>query len=119
MPVSQTNYDHRGAGNYGVVVRCPNIVGDRLVYFDYNSQRHSWVIRDFVTGLQLSNNVSTLTIPQIEADANYDEFPPWFNVINNADWSVYLSLRTSAVFQLRSLPTASPPNPASGALHNI
>ena len=51
MPVSPNNYDHRGGGNYGIVVRCPNIVAhDRLVYFDHNRDRGSWVIRDLITG---------------------------------------------------------------------
>ena len=47
MPIDAQNYNHRGAGNYGIVVRCPRIVGDRLVYFDHNAKRGTWVIRDF------------------------------------------------------------------------
>lgn len=119
MPVNPNNYDHRGAGNYGIVVRCPTIVGDRLVYFDHNRQRGSWVIRDFITRHQLSNNESTLTVAQIEADANQDEFPPWFNAINIAEWEVYLRLRTTAVFQLRANPSTATPNRASGSWQPI
>lgn len=119
MPVNQTNYDHRGGGNYGIVVRCSNIVGNRLVYFDHNAQRHSWVIRDFMTGQQLSNNESTLTVSQIEADADFDEFPPWSNVENLAEWTAYMSLRTTAVFQLRTSPETSLPNPDSGNWQNL
>jgi hypothetical protein len=115
VPVNAANYDHRGAGNYGIVVRCPNLVGDRLVYFDHNATRGSWVIRDFITGQRLENSDSHLTVAQIEADANYDEFPPWYNAVNTADWSIYLTLRTTAVFRLggAAVSTAAP-NPASG-----
>lgn len=113
MPVIKT-YDHRGAGNYGIVVRCPNIVGDRLIYFDHNAERQSWVIRDFITEQQLSNHESTLTVAQIEEDADHNEFPPWFNAENIAEWKAYLILRTTAVFRLRSTPVITPPNPASG-----
>lgn len=61
-------------GNYGIVVRLPQIVADdRLVYFDHNKTRGSWVIRDFVGGRRLDNDHSTCTVPQIEADATYDE----------------------------------------------
>lgn len=119
MPVTQANYDHRGGGNYGIVMRCPNIVGDRLVYFDYNAQRHSWVIRDFISGLSLSNNDSQLTVPQIEFDANHDEFPPWRDVSYQMEWATYLFLRTSAQFRLGALPTITQPNPVSGRWRNI
>ena len=115
MPVNSDNYDHRGKGNRGIVVRCPSIVGDRLVYFDYSAQRMSWIIRDFINGQRLSNNTSSLTVAQIEADADYDEFPPWSNVeIDSVDWEAYLRLRTTAVFRLRSVPSTVAPNPTSG-----
>ena len=100
MPVNRINYNHRGGGNYGIVIRCPNIVADRLVYFDYNADRSSWVIRDFIIGQRLENNDSPLTVAQIETDTNYDEFPPWFNAENTDGWASYLRLRTSAVFRL-------------------
>jgi hypothetical protein len=39
MPVTATNYDPRGGNNRGIVVRCPNLVGPHLVYFDLNSAK--------------------------------------------------------------------------------
>jgi len=114
MPVNRANYDPRGGGNDGIVVRCSNLVANRLVYFDYNVARGSWVIRDFIAGVQLENSDSHLTVTQIEADTDYDEFPPWHNARNTADWQVYLTLRTTAVFRLRAPPPTAPPNPASG-----
>ena len=73
------------------------------------------MIRDFIAGQRLENGDSRLNVAQIEADANHDEYPPWHNADNAADWSVYLTLRTTAVFQLRRVPVAqAPPNAASG-----
>jgi hypothetical protein len=105
MAVNQTNYDSRGGGDYGIVVRCPNLVGDRLVYFDFNDARQSWVIRDFVAGVRLDNEHSPLTIKDIEADAVDDEFPPWFDVRRDAaEWKAYLRGRTMAALRLRGAP---------------
>ena len=117
MPVNPSNYDHRGGGNYGVVVRLPRLVADdRLVYFDYNKNRGSWVIRDFVGGQRLDDNRSKLTIADIEADATNDEFPIWCNVeINPTDWRTYLTLRTTAVLRMSGpLRSIAPANPQSG-----
>ncbi len=114
MPVSQHNYDHRGGGNRGIIICCPNIVGQRLVYFDHSASRRSWVIRDFITGQKLSNHTSQLMVDQIEADAMYDEFPPYHNVTNIDEWAIYLRLRTKAVFRLKYGPATTPPDPNSG-----
>ena len=117
MPVDPASYDHRGGGNYGVVIRCPNVVADdHLVYFDHNRDRGSWVIRDFIAGQRLDDNHSVLTVAQIEADATYDEFPVWCNVEERpADWQTYLTLRTTAVLRLGGpLRSTSRPNPGSG-----
>lgn len=122
MPVNAINYDHRGGGNYGIVLRCPNIVAnDRLIYFDHNRDRGSWVIRDFVAGHRLDNNHSNLTVAQIEADATYDEFPAWCNVeLNPTEWQQYLILRSTAVFRLRGvLPAPSTPSSRSGNWHPL
>ena len=122
MAVNQNNYDHRGGGNYGIVVSCPNIVAnDRLVYFDHNKDRGSWVIRDFVGALKLDNNSSPLTVAEIEADATYDEFPIWCGVETNPDdWKTYLTMRTTAVFRLRApIRVTSVPNPGSGTWQPI
>lgn len=102
MAVNPNNYGHRGGGNYGIVLRLPQIVADdRLVYFDYNRTRGSWVIRDFIAGQKLDDGHSTFTVPQIEADATYDEFRIWCNAeIDPADWQTYLTLRSTAVFRL-------------------
>jgi hypothetical protein len=102
MPVDPANYSHRGGGNYGIVVLLPNIVTpDRLVFFDYNRDRGTWVIRDFTGGQRLDNRHSPLTVAQIEADATYDEFPVWCSVEDEPeDWRTYLTLRTTAVLRL-------------------
>lgn len=31
MPIHEENYSHRGGGNYGIVLLCPNLIADRLV----------------------------------------------------------------------------------------
>src|SRR5579864_1452704 len=114
MPLNPGNYDHRGGGNYGIVVLCPNIVAaDRLVYFDHNKDRGSWVIRDFVAGHRLDDQHSGLTVAQIEQDATYDEFPAWLNAEQNpVDWRTYLMLRTTAVLRVRGPIRPGTPNPA-------
>jgi hypothetical protein len=120
MPVHAGNYDHRGDLNYGIVVRCPNVVGDRLVYFDYNRRTNAWRIRDFIVGLILSNSTSPLSVAQIEADADHDEFPPWWNADRDPmSWGTYLRLRTTAVCHLRGAPPTASPNPASGTWQPI
>jgi hypothetical protein len=122
MPVNPNNYNHRGGGNYGIVVRLPQIVtADRLVYFDYNRTRGSWVIRDFIAGQRLDDENSILTVPQIEADATHDEFPPWRNAeVDPADWRAYLTLRSTAAFRLNApLCPAAPPNPRSGTWQSL
>jgi len=115
MPVHDENYSHRGGGNYGIVLLCPNIVGDRLVYFDHNRERGSWVIRDFIGGWLLNNQNSALTVAQIEADAAYNEHPPWCNVeANPADWKTYLRLRTTAALRRGEGRSVEVPNSQSG-----
>jgi hypothetical protein len=117
MAVTLSNYDHRGGGNYGIVLCCPTVVAqDHLVYFDYNRERGTWVIRDFIAGQRLDNNHSVLTAPQIEGDATYDEFPIWCNAETNpVDWRTYLTLRTNAVGRISGpLRSTNPPNPNSG-----
>src|ERR1035437_9887422 len=116
MAVQQNNYDHRGKGNYGIVVCCPTIVApERLVYFDYNRQSGSWVIRDFITGHRLDNYHSTLTRQQVEDDAVHDEFPPWCSVEDKPDdWTTYLRLRTTAYLGRGADVPTQPPNPQSG-----
>jgi hypothetical protein len=95
MPINPQHYSTRG-GNLAVVVCCPTIVSPhRLVYFDHNPQG-SWVIRDFLTGLKLSNETSPLTVADIGQDAVHSELPPWCNVEDAPqDWQVYLELRTT------------------------
>lgn len=123
MPVNQNNYNRRGGhpsggNNFGIVVRCPNLVADRLVYFDHHDQSNAWGIRDFISGLRIDQNSSPLMVSQIEADANHDEFPPWHDARNTDDWRTYLALRTTAVFAIRSASTA-PPNAQSGNWHPL
>lgn len=118
MAVDPRNYNHRGGGNYGVVLLLPQVVADdHLVYFDHNRNRGSWVIRDFIAGKRLESNHSGLTVAQIEADAIHDEFPIWCNAeVNPTDWRTYLNLRTTAVLRLSApLPALISANPASGS----
>lgn len=115
MPVNEQNYSHRGGGNYGIVLLCPSIVADRLVYFDHNRDRGSWVIRDFIVGRRLDNQHSPLTVSQIEDDASYDEHPPWCNAEEEPDtWRTYLRLRVTAAFRGRNGRSLDPPNPQAG-----
>ncbi|MGB7849151.1 MAG: hypothetical protein WBL63_26295 [Candidatus Acidiferrum sp.] len=117
MALNPANYNHRGGGNYGIVLQCPDVVGsEHLVYFDHNRDRGTWVIRDLIAGRRLDDNGSSLTEAQIEAAATYDEFPPWLNVeLNPADWRTYLTLRATAVMKRTSESTLAPPNPNSGS----
>ena len=86
----------------------------RLVYFDYNRQSGAWVIRDFIIGQWLDNGRSPLTVAEIEADAVFDEFPPWCSVLEEpAQWRIYLRLRTTACLG-RDVPMDLP-NRQSGA----
>lgn len=115
MPVDPENYSHRGGGNYGIVVVCPTLIADRLVYFDHNRERGSWVVRDFITGRRLDNEHSPLTVAQIEDDAAYNEYPPWCNVENEpGGWTTYLRLRTTAAFRNGVGRSLDAPNPQSG-----
>jgi hypothetical protein len=115
MSVDEENYSHRGGGNYGIVLLCPNLIADRLVYFDHNRQRGSWVVRDFIAGWRLDNENSALTVAQIEDDATYDEHPPWCNAETDpTDWRTYLRLRTTAAFKRAAGGTLDAPNPQSG-----
>ena len=115
MAINEENYSHRGGGNYGIVLRCPNLIADRLVYFDRNRERGTWVVRDFITGWRLNSENSPLTVSQIEDDATYDEHPPWCNAEKHpGDWTMYLRLRTTAAFKRRDARSLDVPNPRSG-----
>jgi hypothetical protein len=116
MAVQQVNYDHRGKGNWGIVLCCPRIVApERLVYFVHNRQSDGWAIRDFISGLWLNDHHSRLTVADIEADAVYDEFPPRVAVeTDSGEWLIYLRLRTTAYLgRGREVPMQMP-NPQSG-----
>ena len=95
MPVDANDYRTRG-GNLAIVLCCPTIASPaRLVYFDHNPAG-SWVIRDFLCGVRLSNETSALTVADIEQDACHSEPPPWCNVEKTpGDWRLYLELRTT------------------------
>lgn len=116
MSLNRANYNHRGGGNYGIVLQCPNVVGNEyLVYFDYNRDRGTWVIRDLIAGRRLDDSHSQLTVAQIEASATYDEFAPSLNVETSPiDWRTYLTHRTTAVLRRTSTPAIMPGNPQSG-----
>jgi hypothetical protein len=102
MPVDANDYRTRG-GNLAIVLCCPTIVSRaRLVYFDHNPAG-SWVIRDFLGGVKLSNETSALTVTDIEQDANHSEPPPWCNVETAPqDWRLYLELRTTVLTEQRN-----------------
>jgi hypothetical protein len=115
MPVDPRHYAQHGGGNDVVILRCPNLVGDRLVHFTRNRLSQNWVIRDFVARKQLTSLASPLTSDAIEADAVYSEPAPFHDVANVDDWAGYLLLKTMFVFHLRNPTPRTPPNPASGA----
>jgi hypothetical protein len=120
MLENKSNWDHRGESNYGIVVRCPSLVGNRLVYLDHNQKTDGWVIRDFLAGRKLNKVNSLLSIQDIEKDVDYDEFPPWLSVTDDAaKWQNYLKVRTYAVLRPHNDPFSNndpfftvPPNPA-------
>lgn len=115
MPVNANNYGSRGGVNSGIVIKCPNLVADRLVYFDCNAESGAWVIRDFIGECKLENRDSHLTIADIEQASVFDEYPPWRNVEteNHSNWKSYLLMRTTAAFHTRTVST-DPPNNDSG-----
>jgi hypothetical protein len=112
VSVVNEHYDIRGNKNYGIVIRCPRLVGNRLVYFDHSKNnpttRLSWVIRDFIAGFQLIHTDSDLTVEAIEDDADYSEFPPWFNVDKADEWRTYLLMRTTVLFKPPETPVFMP-----------
>ena len=64
MPINPANSDHHGCGNYVILVWCPTVVGERFVHFGRNPTTGAGAIRDYVTGWQLSNHNSHLSIQQ-------------------------------------------------------
>ena len=120
MLVNESNYDDRGNDNFGIVVRCPTLVGNRLVYFNHNRKTQGWVIRDFIVGQKLDKETSRLSVKDIEADVDYDEFPPWLNVSREAEWRDYLRARTNAVLRLHNDPLSTVlPNGQSGKWRDL
>jgi len=115
MPVREECYSHRGGGNYGIVILCPTLIADRLVYFDQNRERGTRVIRDFIAGWFLDDKHSRLTVDQIEEDAAYNEHPPWCNAEKHPDqWRTYLRMRTTAAFRRGRGRSLEIPDPKSG-----
>ncbi len=116
MPINPANSDHHGSGNYVIIVWCPTVVGERFVHFGRNPTTGAWAIRDYVTGWQLSNHHSPLTIQQIEDDSQRDEFPAFHPHTRTQDWEAYLRLRSMAVSRQQDLSySTAPPPMASGA----
>jgi hypothetical protein len=115
MPIHPGHVTQQGGGQKAVIVRCPNVVGDRLVHFSRNDLDQTWVIRDFITRKQLTNIASPLTAVAIEADANHSEVAPFHDVARVDEWAGYLLLKTMVVFHPQSPTQRTPPNPASGA----
>jgi len=115
MPINPVNSDHHGHGNHVIIVWCPSVVAERFVHFDRNPTTDGWVIRDYITGWQLSSSGgSPLTIAQIEADSQRDEFPP-YRPHTSPDWVAYLTMLSLAVSKRDHLPfSAAAPNPTSG-----
>ena len=114
MPVDPANSNHHGRGNYVIIIWCPAHFGQRFVHFDRNPTSEAWVIRDYIAGQQLSNHDSPLSIAEIEADTQRDEFPPFHPETSTSDWEAYLRLRSMAVSRQHGLDysvtrNASPP----------
>jgi len=115
MPVNPIHYRHHGGGNHVIIVRCPNIAGDHLVHLS-QADAGSWVLRDFILNETLyrspppNSSVSTMSLADIEADADFSEPPAYHAETNRDEWQAYLRLRTMVVFSLRH-----PPNSATVA----
>jgi hypothetical protein len=119
MPVNPRHYEQHGGGNEVVIVRCPRLVGDRLVHFSRNRLSQGWVIRDFITRQQLLSIASHLTPDAIEADADYSEPAPFHAVSHVDEWAGYLLLKTMLNFHPRHPTSRTPPNAASGAWSSL
>jgi hypothetical protein len=119
MPIHPGHVTQQVGGQKVVIVRCPNVVGDRLAHFSRNPLNHNWVIRDFITRKQLTNIASHLTAEAIEADANYSEIAPFHDVACVDEWAGYLLLKTMFVFHPQNPTLRTPPNPASGAWSSL
>jgi hypothetical protein len=112
MPLNPQHYRHHGSGNMVIIVRVPNIAGDHLVHLCQAGQQ-SWVIRDYVSDERLfrspppNRSVSTMSLADIESDADYSEPPAYYPETQHPDWESYLRLRTMVVFSLRHAPTSA------------
>ena len=113
-------YRYHGGIHQVAIVCCPAICGKRLVHLSQDSC-NSWALRDFVTGKMIRNSrcqptqSSNRRLADIENEVKYCEPPPFYNIENVQDWTLYLRLRTMVVFSVRegSL-DYSRPNPAFG-----
>lgn len=115
MPVRPSSYAPRNE-NDSVVIWCPAYAADRFVHFARDATSGAWMLRDYVSGMGLSHNDSHLTVAQIEQATTHDEYPPYHNSDNLADWKLYLTLRTDALRRQNRLnhSLTAAPNPASG-----
>ncbi len=85
MSSNQNNYNHRGGGNYGIVLAVQTSLARIGWYITTLTGTVGPVIRDFLSNQRLDNEHSPLQVADVEADATYDEFPAWCNVENNPD----------------------------------
>jgi hypothetical protein len=108
MPINKDHWDHRGQNNWGVVIYCPNLIGDRFVYLDHNRTTGNWVLRDFIKGERLNRDDSQMTMNDFlkgAATGGHSEAPPWLNAERDIkEWKTYLSDRTQAALKLHDDP---------------
>ena len=100
--MSTIAYKSHGGIHQVAIVHCPQVFGQRLAHLSQDGPS-SWVLRDFISGQMLrcapppGPSDTALKLTDIEKLIAYSEAPPFHNVENEADWSIYLRLRTLAV----------------------
>lgn len=108
---AEIHYRPHGGKHHVAIVHCPKICGDRLLHLSQDGPE-SWVLRDYVMGLQLSHapapapSHSDCHLDAIELQVVWSEPPPYYAFHHLADWAVYLKLRTLAFHQREPLAIA-------------
>ncbi len=99
MPVDDRHYDKRQASVHRVLLRNKDQFGAKLVFLSKdNSQDGGWEIRAFDGSEDVTSTNSPHTLAEIEAGADYSEFPPFLSVEKHPEkWAVYLEMRNMAL----------------------
>ena len=99
MPVDPRHYDKRQASVHRVLLRNRALFGAKLVFLaKHNDRDGGWQVMAFDGSEDLSPANSPHALAEIEAGADYSEFPPFHNVEKHpGDWAVYLKMRNEAL----------------------